>query len=197
MKTIYKDNVVEIEIKKSKFVSYAYKVTTEQDVKECLSDLQKLHRSANHITYAYVLHAPSVEKCSDDGEPNGTAGKPILDVIKKNDMTNILIAVVRYFGGIKLGAGGLVRAYSNSAKEVIDSVGSYDLRRYIIMKITVMVVNKHLIDNEQRIKILNTDYYRIGEKLIIYNVVVEDDLELINRLKSICVEIIELDRKFM
>ena len=197
MKTIYKDNVVEIEIKKSKFVSYAYKVTTEQDVKECLSDLQKLHRSANHITYAYVLHAPSVEKCSDDGEPNGTAGKPILDVIKKNDMTNILIAVVRYFGGIKLGAGGLVRAYSNSAKEVIDSVGSYDLRRYIIMKITVMVVNKHLIDNEQRIKILNTDYSRIGEKLIIYNVVVEDDLELINRLKSICVEIIELDRKFM
>ena len=108
-----------IEIKKSKFISLAYPVETPSQVEEILAGLHKEYKDATHICYAFVLSNPNLEKASDNGEPDGTAGKPILDVIKKNDLTNVLVVVVRYFGGIKLGAGGLVRAYSSSASEVI------------------------------------------------------------------------------
>ena len=108
-----------IEIKKSKFISFAYPVETPFQVEEILAGLHREYRDATHICYAFVLSSPNLEKASDNGEPDGTAGKPILDVIKKNDLTDVLIVVVRYFGGIKLGAGGLVRAYSTSASEVV------------------------------------------------------------------------------
>lgn len=108
-----------IEIKKSKFISYAYNVENTAEIDKILGMLNERHRDATHICYAFVLSCPNLEKACDNGEPDGTAGKPILDVIKKNNLSDVLIAVVRYFGGIKLGAGGLVRAYSSSAGDVV------------------------------------------------------------------------------
>ena len=109
-----------IEIKKSKFYAFTFNVFNEIEVEEKLENLRKEYADARHICYAYVYSKESVnEKCNDDGEPGGTAGYPILNVIKKKNLTNVLVAVVRYFGGIKLGAGGLTRAYTKSAAGVL------------------------------------------------------------------------------
>ena len=108
-----------IEIKKSKFITYIYPYNNVGEIDLTLDDLRQKHKDATHVCYAYVVASPNMEKCSDDGEPDGTAGKPILDVIKKNNLTDVLIVVVRYFGGVKLGAGGLVRAYAGSAGEIV------------------------------------------------------------------------------
>lgn len=111
--TIYKD-------KGSKFLAYAFPVETEQQVKEELVLLKKEHPSANHHCYAYMLGADKqYYRANDDGEPNYTAGKPILGQIQSYDLTNILIVVVRYFGGTLLGVSGLINAYKTAAAEVI------------------------------------------------------------------------------
>jgi len=106
-----------IEVKKSKFIAYAFKVTQKEEVEAILTELKKEHRKARHLPYAYKFDN-NIKK-SDDKEPSNTAGGPILNIIEKNELNNILIVVIRYFGGIKLGAGGLIRAYGNAAKEVI------------------------------------------------------------------------------
>ncbi len=105
-----------IEINKSKFYGYKFELYSLDDVNKILAELKKQHKKATHICYAYVYSRECVrEKACDDGEPNGTAGYPILNVIKMKKLTNTLIAVVRYFCGIKLGAGGLSRAYAKTA----------------------------------------------------------------------------------
>jgi len=110
-------NTNTLEIKKSKFMAYYYNVENIEEVKIVLEQLKKDHKKAKHFVYAYNIN--NYMKKSDDKEPGGTAGMPILNIITKNNLNNTLIVVVRYFGGIKLGAGVLTRAYSNSAKEVI------------------------------------------------------------------------------
>lgn len=109
-----------MEIKKSKFIGLKFEITNSEEVPEILSNLKKEHKKARHIAWAYIISTPHQEKCSDDGEPSGTAGRPILGVMQKRGATNCLVAVVRYFGGIKLGAGGLVRAYSKTAGEALE-----------------------------------------------------------------------------
>lgn len=110
--------MVEIIEKKSKFLGYSFSVTTEEEIKKIIDDLKKEHKKATHICYAYYICQNEVKaKACDDGEPGGTAGKPIYNVIDKKGLKNILIVVVRYFGGIKLGAGGLVRMYTKCASE--------------------------------------------------------------------------------
>ena len=110
----------ELVINKSRFIAYKIELTSVEQVKEIIAKLKKEHKKANHVCYAYVYKGEVVsEKCSDDGEPGGTAGYPILNVIKKKNLTNTLVAVVRYFGGIKLGAGGLTRAYTKATAQVL------------------------------------------------------------------------------
>ena len=110
----------EIIIEKSKFITYSFDLFSTDKIKDILLELKKEHRKATHICFAYVYKKEVVlEKCSDDGEPSGTAGLPILNVIKKKGLQNIMVVVVRYFGGKKLGAGGLVRAYTKSASFVL------------------------------------------------------------------------------
>lgn len=110
----------EIVINKSRFIAYLFELKSLDEAKQAIETLKKEHKKANHVCYAYVYNREVVaEKCSDDGEPKGTAGYPILNVIKKKKLNNILVAVVRYFGGIKLGAGGLTRAYTKSAASVL------------------------------------------------------------------------------
>lgn len=111
----------ELEISKSKFIAYKKELTSLEEVKPFLLELKKEHKKARHICYAYVYKKDVIsEKCSDDGEPSGTAGYPILNVIKKKNLTNVMVAVVRYFGGIKLGAGGLTRAYTKACAGVLN-----------------------------------------------------------------------------
>ncbi len=185
MKTIQKEIENLIEIKKSKFISYAVSVTSEKEVKEFLINLKKEHSDATHICYAYVLYSPTMEKCSDDGEPSGTAGKPILDVIKRNNLSNVFVAVVRYFGGIKLGAGGLVHAYSNSAKEVIDLAEIKELTEHIILDVEITVDSKYIIDNNANYKVIDIDYSNIGNKLLKYKLAVEKKSESFDKLIAI------------
>lgn len=109
-----------LEINKSKFLAYKHNLNSIDEVKDILNLLKKEHKKAKHFCYAYVFNKDIVsEKCSDDGEPSGTAGYPILNVIKKKNLENILVVVVRYFGGIKLGAGGLTRAYTKACAGVL------------------------------------------------------------------------------
>ncbi|MBQ7798623.1 MAG: YigZ family protein [Clostridia bacterium] len=108
--------VNELIINKSRFIGIMQELTCEEDIAKTLNAIKLEHKKATHICYAYVYSVDKVlEKCSDDGEPKGTAGAPIMNVIKKRGVKNTLIIVVRYFGGIKLGSGGLVRAYSKIA----------------------------------------------------------------------------------
>ena len=118
MKTITKEITNEIIINKSKFITIILPIININEIDEQLINIKNKYSNATHYCYAYIIN--SKEKCSDDGEPGGTAGMPILNVLKNNDLTNILCVVVRYFGGIKLGAGGLVRAYSTSTSEVLN-----------------------------------------------------------------------------
>lgn len=117
MKTIVEEVSHEIEIKKSKFIAFLYKIDNLQNVKEKLETVKKECKDATHYCYAYILD--NMEKMSDDGEPTGTAGLPILNVLQKEQLQNVMCIVVRYFGGIKLGSGGLIRAYSKACKEAL------------------------------------------------------------------------------
>lgn len=108
--------------KGSKFLAFAFPVQSEDDIKKNLAELKKLHPGANHHCYAYRLGAAKlIFRANDDGEPSNTAGKPILGQIQSKDLTNILIVVVRYFGGTLLGVSGLINAYKQSAAEVIQN----------------------------------------------------------------------------
>lgn len=123
MNSIYQQTINEITIKKSRFIAVAIPICSEDEAIQALSDVRKEYPGANHYTYAYVLgDLGNVQKASDDGEPSRTAGFPIHEVLIKNELTDVIIIVIRYFGGIKLGTGGLIRAYSQSASEVLKLV---------------------------------------------------------------------------
>lgn len=107
-------------INKSRFIGYCAPVTTQEEAVEFINEIRKRHSDATHNVYAYQIRTPEYSRYSDDGEPQGTAGVPVLDVIKKSGLTDVCVVVTRYFGGILLGAGGLVRAYSHSAKIAVE-----------------------------------------------------------------------------
>lgn len=117
MFVIDKENIYEMIIKNSKFISYIYKVNSLNDIEIIINDIKNKYKDATHICYAYKID--NLIKTYDDNEPTGTAGLPILEVINKNNLNYTIIIVVRYFGGIKLGAGGLLRAYSKGASNVV------------------------------------------------------------------------------
>lgn len=106
-----------IEIKKSKFYGYYYEVDNVEEVNNILKEIKKEHKKARHVCYGYKID--NLVKRTDDGEPSGTAGIPIFTIIEKKNLNHILIVVVRYFGGIKLGAGGLFRAYMQTSNELM------------------------------------------------------------------------------
>lgn len=113
---------VEVVIKRSKFIAAAAPVDDEDAANFFIDQVKEKHKRATHNVFAYLINE-QVMRCSDDGEPAGTAGMPVLDVIRKQGLERIAIVVTRYFGGIKLGAGGLVRAYTEAAGKAIDSAG--------------------------------------------------------------------------
>ena len=119
MQTIKNNTSNEIIIKNSRFICYLYKIKDIHEINGVLNNLKDKHKDATHHCYAYILN--NIKKSSDDGEPGGTAGIPILKVLENNDLSNILAVVIRYFGGIKLGAGGLVRAYTKSVTSTLSN----------------------------------------------------------------------------
>ena len=128
MNTILGEVIAELDINKSTFITYLKNVTTVEDAKDYITYVKLLHPVATHHVTAYTVgKTGEYGHSSDDGEPSGTAGLPVLDVFRKNDITNFVCIVVRYFGGIKLGAGGLVRAYSSSASETIKKAPRVEL----------------------------------------------------------------------
>lgn len=124
MKTIKENLISELEIKNSRFITLLIKINNP-DITNILNDIKTSYPKATHYCYGYIYN--EIEKSSDDGEPSGTAGLPILNVIKKENLNNILVVVVRYFGGIKLGAGGLVRAYTKSVTEALKNTNQVEL----------------------------------------------------------------------
>ncbi|QLE78980.1 YigZ family protein [Francisella sp. Scap27] len=121
-KTISKHIQFEIEpIKKSRFIAYLFKVESEQNALDHINKLKAEFPTANHHCWAYALADNNQFRFSDDGEPSGSAGKPIFSHIQGHDLTNVLVVIVRYFGGTKLGIGGLIRAYGQATKKVIES----------------------------------------------------------------------------
>ncbi|WP_456277618.1 YigZ family protein [Bacillus sp. AK128] len=117
----------EITIQKSRFICYVDRATTEEEAQEFIQKIKKQHRDANHNCSAYLIGENNqIQKANDDGEPSGTAGVPMLEVLKKKDLKDTVIVVTRYFGGIKLGAGGLIRAYGSATSEGINHVGMVD-----------------------------------------------------------------------
>ena len=128
MSYIVKDSVIEqIEVMKSKFIAYLIPLKQEEDFKPLLASLRKEHKKARHIVYAYRVGVKS--KSCDDGEPKGTAGHPLLELLYKKDLTDVALLVVRYFGGTKLGAGRLLRTYLQAGINAVDKAEFIPLER--------------------------------------------------------------------
>ena len=125
MYTISENTEKEIEIKKSRFISRIYRIYNLEEVDKILQELKKEYKDAPHYCYAYIIDEN--KKSSDDNEPSGTAGIPILQALEKNNLNYVLCVVIRYFGGIKLGAGGLVIAYTKSVTEGLKMCQKYEL----------------------------------------------------------------------
>lgn len=145
MLSIDKSYKTEYVINKSKFLSFAYPVFDEDMVKNILDGLKTQYNDATHICYAYILNEPSREKSSDDGEPTGTAGKPMLELLKKKKLSNILIVVIRYFGGIKLGAGGLVRAYTTASNMVLSDAEFCEYKLVDKYKLSILLSEANVV----------------------------------------------------
>lgn len=120
-KTVLNDAEAEMIERKSRFIGYCRPVKNQNEAISFINEIRAKHRQASHNVYAYILREDNIMRYSDDGEPAGTAGVPVLEVIKKEGLTDTVVVVTRYFGGILLGAGGLVRAYGKSAKLAIDA----------------------------------------------------------------------------
>ncbi len=134
--TVAKAAVDEFTEKRSRFIGAIQPVTTEEEALAFIRTRSKEFWDAKHNVYAYVLDGGALCRFSDDGEPQGTAGLPVLDVLRKEGLTGCAVVVTRYFGGILLGGGGLVRAYSHAAKLAVDAAGVVQMRRCLLGEIT-------------------------------------------------------------
>lgn len=175
----------EIVEKKSRFIAKILKVNSEEEASNKLAEVKKMHREARHNVFAYRI-ANGSERFSDDGEPSGTAGVPILDILRGENLQNVLVVVTRYFGGILLGTGGLVRAYSGATKEAILSSKKVEMKLCGEYEIIVEygyydIVNHYVQKNKIPIKKVEYD-----QKICI-NIVLEKSKE-----KGILAEITEI-----
>lgn len=136
-KTVACEGRDEFTEKKSRFIGYAAPVTTQEEAIGFVDRIRKTHPDARHNVYAYVLRDNHQQRFSDDGEPQGTAGMPVLDTIRKQDLTDVALVVTRYFGGILLGGGGLVRAYGHAASLALRAAGIVEMRYSAVYDVEV------------------------------------------------------------
>lgn len=141
----------EIVIQKSRFIGHVRRVETEEAALAFIQEIKKKHSSATHNCSAYLIGEQNlIQKAHDDGEPTGTAGVPILEVLKKRELKDTAIVVTRYFGGVKLGAGGLIRAYSSTTSQAIRTTGIVERRRMQVIDVTVSYPLLGKVENELR-----------------------------------------------
>ena len=137
-RTIKEDGQVQEEIKKSRFICHIKRVTTEDEARNFIQAVKKEHYKATHNCSAFILGERSeMKRSSDDGEPSGTAGVPMLGVLENHQLTNVCAVVTRYFGGIKLGAGGLIRAYSSNVALAIKEIGVVHIKEQLGLRIAL------------------------------------------------------------
>ena len=166
--------------KKSKFIGYAKPVKTQEDAFEFISKIKSKHWDATHNVYAYVLRDNNIQRYSDDGEPSGTAGVPVLDVMLKESLVDVCVVATRYFGGTLLGAGGLVRAYSHTSKIAIEAAGIITMAQCSIMSAEVdysFYDRFNILLSDFSAVILNTSY---SDKVCVEFSVKENIVELLN-----------------
>ncbi|MCT2346730.1 YigZ family protein [Niallia taxi] len=149
----------EIVIQKSRFIAHVCTSTSEEEAQAFIIDIKKKHKDATHNCSAYLIgENDQIQKANDDGEPSGTAGVPILEVLKKRKLKDTVVVVTRYFGGIKLGAGGLIRAYGKSASEGITATGVVERKLMTIIGVKIDYTFLGKIENE-----LRTSPYQLKE----------------------------------
>lgn len=186
MKTIIMNKEETTIINKSKFICVLYKINNISDIDIYLDDIKNKYKGATHYCYAYILD--SNKKCSDDKEPSGTAGLPILNVLEKNEMNNVLCIVVRYFGGIKLGAGGLVRAYTNSVTNALEN-NITNIKKGLKLELTFNYDKVKLVDNLVKDNIIEKSFNE-GIKYIVL-ITYDDYNNIKDKLNDIDINILE------
>jgi uncharacterized protein, YigZ family len=184
--TIKKDFIAEEEIKKSRFICHLKRVYTEEEARAFISEIKKEHHKANHNCSAFTLgERQEIQRSSDDGEPSGTAGVPMLEILKKREITNVCAVVTRYFGGIKLGAGGLIRAYAGSVGHALDQVG---LVKFVTQEQLILTLDYGNYDGLQRF--LSTQGLVISESEFLSDVTVKLFVDL-DKAEQLLADLIE------
>lgn len=185
LKTIEKNNIREIVVKKSRFIASMFYIESEEEANQIIKYTKKKYFDAKHNCYAYRINKANyiLEKYSDDGEPAGTAGQPILNVLKGKELENVLIIVTRYFGGILLGTGGLVKAYTDSCKNVIENENI--VKKELGMKVKIEI-KYHDMD-----KVI---YYMRQNDIKIYKTIFLQNIELYIEITNEKLEKIEKNK---
>ena len=176
MKTIKKAIQSEVNVKKSQFICSLVPTRTKKESKEVIRKLNEQYSDATHNCTAYIVS--DGEGFDDDGEPGGTAGKPMINVLRKNELHNVTAVVTRYFGGIKLGAGGLVRAYSKSVMEAIGEAEILEIEEYDVYKLVFEYSDIKIADSEVRnnnLEVIDKEY---SDK-VSYDVVSKDSRDIL------------------
>ncbi|WP_246893339.1 YigZ family protein [Clostridioides difficile] len=176
-RTLHEFGTDEITIEKSVFIGYAKPIKSEEEALEFINEIKKKHKDATHNVWAYTVGKNmNIQRYSDDGEPQGTAGIPTLEVIKKEDLRDVVVVVTRYFGGTKLGAGGLVRAYTKGAKLGLESGKIIYKVMYQEVKVKIYYTQLGKVQNE----LMNLGYF-------IKDTIYEDNVEIVvySRLEDV------------
>ena len=181
MKTINKNVSAEITVKKSKFIANIFKVNSEQEAKETIERMNKKYYDARHNCYAYIVEEKgnTIERFSDNGEPSGTAGAPMLDILRNKKLSNIIIIVTRYFGGILLGTGGLVKAYTDASTEALNKSEIIELEYANKYKIEMRyneLKNFEYNLKSMKTKIISNEY---NENVEIVFIISEENMKLL------------------
>lgn len=168
-RTIHSFGSNEIIINKSRFIGYAKPIKSEEEALEFIDEIKIKHKDATHNVYAYVVGENSnIQRYNDDGEPSGTAGIPVLEVIKKENLRNVVVVVTRYFGGIKLGAGGLIRAYTKGAKIALEAGNIVEKVLFKIIKGRIDYTLYGKVENDIIAKGYIIDDVKYDDKVNIY-----------------------------
>jgi uncharacterized YigZ family protein len=169
-------------IQRSRFITFVMRVETEEEALDFINNIKKMHHTATHNCSAYMIgEHDDIQKANDDGEPSGTAGVPILEVLKKQKLKDTAIVVTRYYGGIKLGGGGLIRAYGRAASDGIAAAGIVECKLHYLMKVTVEYTWLGKVENEvrQSTYILEDISYMEDVDIFLYVPVEDEDVFLL------------------
>ncbi|CAM3391381.1 MULTISPECIES: YigZ family protein [Saccharibacillus] len=167
-KTVRQEGQQEIVIRKSRFIGHIRPVENEEEANAFINEIKKLHRGATHNCSAYLLgERDEIQKQSDDGEPSGTAGKPILEVLKNRGLKNVVVVVTRYFGGIMLGAGGLIRAYADGAVAAVEAGDEITRVLHTQVFVTLDYTWHGKVENELRSREVRTGETQFTDKVTV------------------------------